>query len=407
MKTVPFSDILASVCQLTGLDRNTLNDKAFAAIRDIVSRRISTIWDREEWPDTERYLRTWTGNPIQSVDIVNQTIFGENASALLCENGKELWMNNADDTVSIKLVFDLDFPRVYLTDFSGDAYKQNTIGSTGVKFLNPFYVLKNDGTRVSVSEKQYTFKYEEATDNNGKYISSIEINIPFGEPEYIIPYSGANSALSTKAIFISNHQFLVQLDEDSLQGIQAFDRDSRKETKAVYQPFIVEDFNYRNDTVSGGYVWSEEYSYLRFLTEGEKYIRYRKVSDRLFGARYIEGTSYQKNSQVYYDPLQGTSDYNPSAYGYPSRGDFWLSVTDLNSNNAPSETSRFWKKVAIPNRFKDFIINGASADFLRSEGRADEANVFEGIAEAAVQQQIDVLLRQQGQVQKMNMVYSY
>ena len=48
-----------------------------------------------------------------------------------------------------------------------------------------------------------------------------------------------------------------------------------------------------------------------------------------------------------------------------------------------------------------------SADFLRSEGRADEADALEGMAEFAVQQQIDVLIRQQGQVRKMNMVYTY
>jgi hypothetical protein len=48
-----------------------------------------------------------------------------------------------------------------------------------------------------------------------------------------------------------------------------------------------------------------------------------------------------------------------------------------------------------------------SADFLRSEGRATEADSLEGMAEFALQQQIDVLIRQQGQIQRMNMVYTY
>jgi hypothetical protein len=48
-----------------------------------------------------------------------------------------------------------------------------------------------------------------------------------------------------------------------------------------------------------------------------------------------------------------------------------------------------------------------SADFMRSEGRAEEADALEGMAEFAVQQQIDVLIRQQGQIQRMNMVYTY
>jgi hypothetical protein len=52
-------------------------------------------------------------------------------------------------------------------------------------------------------------------------------------------------------------------------------------------------------------------------------------------------------------------------------------------------------------------VNAVSADFLKSEGRTDEGVVFDQLAEMAVQQQIDVLIRQQGQVQKMNMAYTY
>jgi hypothetical protein len=48
-----------------------------------------------------------------------------------------------------------------------------------------------------------------------------------------------------------------------------------------------------------------------------------------------------------------------------------------------------------------------SADFLKSEGRAEEAVALDQLAEMAVQQQIDVLIRQQGQVQKLNMAYTY
>ncbi len=67
----------------------------------------------------------------------------------------------------------------------------------------------------------------------------------------------------------------------------------------------------------------------------------------------------------------------------------------------------FWQQVLIPYRFKDFLVNGISADFLKSEGRTDEGIAFDQLAEIAVQQQIDVLIRQQGQNQKLNMAYTY
>jgi hypothetical protein len=53
------------------------------------------------------------------------------------------------------------------------------------------------------------------------------------------------------------------------------------------------------------------------------------------------------------------------------------------------------------------LVNAISADFMRSEGRPTEADSLEGLAEFAVQQQIDVLIRQQGQIQRINMVYTY
>jgi alcohol dehydrogenase YqhD (iron-dependent ADH family) len=73
----------------------------------------------------------------------------------------------------------------------------------------------------------------------------------------------------------------------------------------------------------------------------------------------------------------------------------------------PQNGSAYWKKLEIPMRFKDYVINGTSADFMRSEGRAEEANIFEGLAEQSIQQQIDVYIRQQGQNMRMNMVYTY
>ena len=63
--------------------------------------------------------------------------------------------------------------------------------------------------------------------------------------------------------------------------------------------------------------------------------------------------------------------------------------------------------VEIPARFREYITNGVAADFVRSEGRLEDAQTYEMIAEAAIQQQIDVLIRQQGQIQRVNMLHTY
>jgi hypothetical protein len=386
MKTVPFSDILASVCQLVGLDRNTLNDKSFGAVRDMVGRRISTIWDREEWPDTERYLNTWPGNPVQGVTVVSST---------------------ATDMV-IRIALDINFPRIYLIDFPEENFRKNTIGTTNVKFSNPFYILKGDGSRVSVSDQEHTFTYLTANSNNGEYIVSVDITVPLGTVEYP-SYLGFNSPFTTKIIFASNQNLIIQLEDDMLQGLEVYTNDTRQNTRCTFESFLVEDKPPKDDVATSGTYTQQEYSYLRFLTDSEKFIKYRLISPRLFGQKYSSTNSYYVGSQAFYDPAQGTADYNPSLPGLPIRGNFWNCIQNnlLPAPTAPAPTSAFWKMVEIPYRFKDYLINGTSADFIRSEGRTEEANVFDQLAEVAVQQQIDVLLRQQQQVQKMKMVYTY
>lgn len=384
MKTVPFSEILGQVCQLVGLDRNTLNDKSFNAVRDMCSRRLGSIWDREEWPDTERRLSTWVGNPVKSISAINS-------------GGKNL-----------RVYLDVNFPRVYIANFDGDAYKKNTISQTNVSFINPFYILKSDGTRVAVSEKQYTFNYSTLTDTFGAYIEYIDIAIIAGTAEYPATYPGVNAPLTTTVVFASNRNLLVQIGVDALQVLEASSSNPESTTRFANESFLVEDFSDRND---GTYseIWQQEFSYLRFLTDKQKFIRYRQTCPSLFGSKFSEYSDYLAGSQVYYDTAQNSGAYNPTVLTNAVRGNFWIATQNVPHTLGvrPAEVSVYWKMISIPYRFKDYLINGISADFLRSEGRAEEANILDGTAEFALQQQIDVLVRQQGQVQKMNMVYTY
>jgi hypothetical protein len=408
MKTVPFSDILASVCQLVGLDRNTLNDKSFGAVRDLCGRRMSIIWDREEWPDTERVLRTFPGNPIQTVEISGAVIITEFGSEILMENGQEILMDTEANT-TMKLRLNLEtatFPRVYLSEFTEDAYKKNAIGETLVKVINPFYITAPDGTKVSASESSYKFTYNTLTDGFGEYITDVDVEVPIGTFTYPT-YGGVNHPLTSKLVFTSNLNLIVMLQDGALQGLNAFNNDPRNTTRTSIQPFIVEDFNDKNDVVVGGTAVSQEYSYLRFFSDGEKFISYRKPCPRLFGGAWSGYTTYSAGGQAFYDPYQASSAYNPPTNGTTIKGNFWDALAITSAGVAPANTSSNWSMVEIPYRFKDYLVNGVSADFLRSEGRPEEANLFDQLAESAVQQQIDVLLRQQGQVQRMDMAYTY
>jgi len=412
MKTVPFSDILGQVCQLIGLDRPSLNDKSFGTIRDFCGRRISSIWDREEWPDSERRINTFTGNPIKSIDFISRVLITENSDPIITEITNEQIVTDPQggNSMLIRLNLDIDFQRIYLIDFTDNAYKRDAIEQTYVSFNNPFYILKDDGTRVPITDKNYTFNYTTLEGERGPFINTIEIlSLVPGTVEYPYTYKGPNSDFTTKVVFNSNLNLLVQLESDALQGLEAFSGDHRNSTRFKNESFLVEDFNDRNDTGFEGGIIQEEYSYLRFLTNGRKHIKYRTTCPRFTGVKYDPYLQYSTGSIVYYDTGQASSAYNPTQKQLPSRGNFFIArqTVPVAGAHAPAEDSQFWKMISIPYRFKDYLINGISADFMRSEGRAEEANMLDGSAEMALQQQIDVLIRQQGQVQRMNMVYTY
>jgi len=386
MKTVPFSDILAQVCQLSGLDKTTLNDKTFSAVRDMCARRISVIWDREEWPDAQRYTSIFPGNPITSATVIS----------------------NTDEDMTIRLSLDPMFPRIYLVDFQADAYRLNTIGKSTLEFNNPFYVLKPDNTRVAAENTAESFEYQTATGERGLYITSIDIKMPYGQLEYPSVYGGINGPLTTKVIFGGNKQLILQLESGSLQGLEVTSQDIRMTTRTSQDTFLVEEFSEINDSSIGGNVYQKEVSYLRVFTSSQKFIRYRVTPPRLFGISFSSTSSYSYGSQAYFDVVQGNGSYDATIKTLGTRGDFWNAIASpVPTGVVPANTSFYWKMEQIPYRFKDYLINGVAADFLRSEGRMDEANILEQLAEASVQQQIDVLVRQQGQVQRMNMVYTY
>jgi hypothetical protein len=401
MKTVPFGDILAETCQLIGLDRNVINDKTFGAVRDLCSRRLGSIWDREEWPDADRYLSTYPGTPVTNVTALESIIVTETGEPIVTETGEFILYTTETNEMDVTISLDTDFPRIYLADFASNAYRDGTIGVSKLNIVNGFYVQKDDGTTVDVSEYDYEFTYTTDTDNNGEYITSVTISLPYGLITGV--GYGTNGRLTPVITFKGNPQYLVKLPTPISQGLDAWDKDPRLTSRNNPVDFIVEDASIADFGPS-----YEDVTYLRFANSKKKFIKYRLSAPRLNGIRLIPGSSIQSGTAVYYDVCQSSANYSPSnTSNLGTCGDFWIAQTLVPNGVLPQNGSVYWSRIEIPRRFKDYLVNGTSADFLRSEGRADEAMVLDQLAEAAIQQQIDVYIRQQGQNQRMSMVFTY
>ena len=382
MKTLPFSEILAETCQLIGLDRATLNDKSFNAIRDFANRRISMVWDREEWPDIQEMVRVWPGVPIATAVSYPVSLMTEVPTELLQENGIDLLVQNAENTVPMTVTLNTNVPRIYLADFEDAAWQKGTISQTFVNFINPFYILQ-DGKLVSIGGTQYNFAYSTATDSVGPYITQITINAPEGVPQF-------TSLSGTTLQFMSNRQPMAVVRG---QAIGCWSGNPNQTTRKIDQSFIVENMPNLQNTQ----VFQQELNVLRFQNFDQKWVLLRKVAPYLFGTRHDPTFSYSSGAQVYYDLMQGSSAYNPPNKNLPVSGNFWNAIASAPIGIIPANPSAYWEMVSIPFRFKGYIVNSIASDFLRSEGRADEANNLDSLAEFAVQQQIDVLVRQQGQ----------
>lgn len=398
MKTVPFSAILAESCQLIGLDRTTLNDKSFAAIRDFTNRRLSMIWDREDWPDIQEVTQIWPGIPITNVVADAIELLTESGNELLQENSQTLFTQNAENTIPVVITLNTNYPRIYLRDFSEQAWQQGTIGESNVNIINPFWILKEDGTLASSAATQYTFSYTTADDTTDPYITSITVQMPWCTPQWT---SISGSTLE----FVNNRQAVTVV---AGQAIGCSTNDPRRSTRGRDESFIVENMpNLDLNTTSAVQNFSQDLFVLRFPNFGTKFVTLRAVAPFLFGTRYDATLAYTAGSQVYYDPGQGSSAYNPPSKNLPVAGNFWNAYASAPIGVLPANPSTSWALSEIPFRFKGYLVNSVSADFMRSEGRAEEADALEGMAEFALQQQIDVLIRQQGQIQRMNMVYTY
>lgn len=398
MKTVPFSALLAETCQLIGLDRNTLNDKSFAAIRDFTNRRLSMIWDREDWPDIQQVTQLWPGTLISNVVTNPIPILTEAGVELLQEDGDVLYVQNAENTIPVDITLDPNYPRIYLRDFSDEAWQQNKIGNSNVNIINPFWILKEDGTLASAAASQYNFTYTVGDSTTDPYITGITIQMPWGEPQW------TNISGSTLE-FVNNPQPVALV---AGQAIGCWTGDPRKTSRVRDESYVVENMpNLDVNTTVSTQILSQELFVLRFENFDSKFVLLRAVAPFLFGTRYDPTLAYTAGSQVYYDPSQGSSAYNPPSKNLPVAGNFWNAYSGAAIGVLPANPSFSWRLMEIPFRFKSYLVNSVAADFLRSEGRATEADSLEGMAEFSVQQQIDVLIRQQGQVRKMNMVYTY
>jgi hypothetical protein len=172
-----------------------------------------------------------------------------------------------------------------------------------------------------------------------------------------------------------------------------YDKDPLVTTKAVQINFRL----YDNGTVQK----------LVFGTDPSTvYAEYRIKRTDLTGDLYSASVAYYIGAQCYFDSGSGTGTYIPVA-GKPHYGNFYICLEATTAGQNPTTHPAKWQLVTIPYLFASYVARGAYADWLRSELQVEAAQVAEAEAERHLTDAIDIVLRQQKQVNRLNMNRTY
>ena len=118
------------------------------------------------------------------------------------------------------------------------------------------------------------------------------------------------------------------------------------------------------------------------------WVKGRKHRPLLTGDNYSADNTYATGVQVYFE------------------GNFYDANASVAVNESPTTASSKWDLVELPYIFQGYLIRGAYADYLRATGNNELAMPADGDAEAVLMIESDKLLRQQGQVKRLN-VHAY
>jgi len=150
---------------------------------------------------------------------------------------------------------------------------------------------------------------------------------------------------------------------------------------------------------------TEERLVIRGTFTEDLYIEYRLEPISLEGNPWNSSTEYYPTVQVFFDSGSGTGGLTQED-GKPFNGNFYRCIVQ-NKNTNPATNNVNWIKVEIPYIFGQYIARGCLADYLRSEGQFDSARVAEAEANYFLEVEIDKIVRQQGQIQKINFIKTY
>lgn len=190
----------------------------------------------------------------------------------------------------------------------------------------------------------------------------------------------------------SNGVTTVLLGPDIAEVLGVYDQDPRLTTQAR----MVKYFLYQNAV--GRYV--------NLLDSVDPvFIESRLPKPALFGDAYSATQAYTAGAQIYFDTSSNSGAFAPGAGKAPA-GNLYNCVANTTAGQSPATNPALWSLVEIPYFCGEYLVRGCVADYLRSEGQYEQAQIAESDAEAIRQKEVENVLLSEGQISRLN-VFTY
>lgn len=160
------------------------------------------------------------------------------------------------------------------------------------------------------------------------------------------------------------------------------------------------------ETKIGGFLSTQKKNPLNFTANKEYSFELSSLGAHLTASVtkvWVKGRKYRPVLSG--DNFSSTSTYAVGDQVYHS-GQLYDASAATSAGESPTSTASKWDLVEIPYIFQNYLIRGVYADHLRAMGNNELASAADMDAEAVITLEADKLLRQQGQVKRLQ-VFTY
>jgi len=409
MRTQHYSDFLANVSALIGVELGDLETTELTFLNTYFNKAIRKIWEANNWTDLCPYGEVrFPVNLVSFPNDLTQTGSGNWSLTNVTTTATAL-ANPLDNRVTASQVletsatgqhgFTQSFSVIPNTNYMASGYArfggrsniQVTLND-GVTSYSSFY---NLGTGVAGTASGSGASSGIQMQANGFYYWSLQaksastamsagtLTINLSPDGSSTSYSGSvTSGIYSWGVTLGTPNSLIPA-----AYYVPWEQPGEKEIDVVFSVWTSDPGSFLPPYLADYSTTPNGIELIGPTSTGPVYLYYRTRRPLYIGSNYSSSTSYSASSTFYYtSTTTGYSDY------------YTVGPAGSTAGQTPDANPGLFSVIAIPYVFFEYAVYNAYADWLEVEGQTAKANSMRGTADTFLTDETDRLERQQGQI---------